>query len=171
MLLNIIHDEISKLELLDHTSLVNSLETSLQKAFVENKDIGLVKQNITDNKIERTGMEILFGFYAEMDVSFDLYLQDEFFAHYDLVKGKFYPISKKDDKYYVFPLLNLPYMKDTFVKNVSLLDISKEKDIFKKDVNFSDIFFLVGAVLKHETYRAEFQQEIYCKNLVEIYRV
>ena len=84
-----------------------------------------------------------------MDVSFDLYVQNAFYGHYDLKKWKFTPLAKKDEKYSVLPLINLPYMKPTFIRKVSEEIYSPEK------------LFLIGAKLKHETYRKEINDEPY----------
>jgi hypothetical protein len=139
---------------LDNNKTINiSSVKSIQEAYLENRDIDLVKETLENNKIKRTGMELLFGFYVDANVSFDLYLQDEFFAHYNLQKCVFTPLSKTEDMYHVFPLINLPYMKETYIKNKSL---------------DSSNIVLIGAVLKHETYRKEIQQEVYWKGLLEI---
>jgi hypothetical protein len=156
MLFNIIRQELLKLEKLDNLLNSEIHFQTLREAFIANEDISLVKESPANNQIERTGMELLFGFYSEVDVSFDLVLQDEFYAHYELQKGKFYPLAKEIDKYCVLPLINLPYMKPTFITNVS------------RDIYAPDKLFLIGAVLKHETFRKEILKEPYYKDLLEI---
>lgn len=146
MVLNIIRQTLQELEQSDNPTL--SFQT-LQEALIANRDIGIVKEVPRNHQIERTGLELLLGFYSDVDVSFDLHLQNEFFAHYELKKGTFTPLAKKQDKYSVLPLINLPYMKPTFITRVS------------EDIYAPDKLFLIGAILQHETFRKEIQTEPY----------
>jgi len=146
MLLEIIRQEIVNLEQQDNPS---QYFKTFKDCLIANNDIGIVKESLRNYQIERTGMELLLGFHSEVDVSFDLYLQEEFYAHFDIQKEKFIPLAKKNEKYSVLPLINLPYMKDTYIKNVSVEIYSPEK------------LFLIGAKLKHETYRKEITLEPY----------
>ena len=141
---SIIRQELVKLD----THLISSFQ-NLHDAFIANKDIGIVKEHLYNHEIKRTGMELLLGFYSEVDVSFDLYLQNEFFAHYEMKKGMFYPLAKENDKYSVLSLINMPYMKPTYIRNVTT------------EIYAPDKLFLIGAVLKHETFRKEIQSEPY----------
>ena len=143
MVLNIIRQTLQELEQSDNPTF--SFQT-LQEALIANRDIGIVKEVPRNHQIERTGMELLLGFYSEV---VDLHLQNEFFAHYELKKGTFAPLAKKQDKYSVLPLINLPYMKPTFITRVS------------EDIYAPDKLFLIGAVLQHETFRKEIQTEPY----------
>lgn len=146
MLSQLIRQELEKLETLPESEI--QFQT-LSESFIANKDIGLVKEPPQNNRIERTGTELFLGFFSDIDVSFDLFLQDEFYAHYELKKGTFTPLAKKDDKYHVLPLINLPNMKPTFITKVST------------DIYSPDKLFLIGASLKHETFRKEIQKEPY----------
>ena len=114
LLENIIRQELVKLD----THLIFSFQ-NLQEALIANKDIGIVKEHFYNHEIKRTGMELLLGFHSEVDVSFDLYLQNELFAHYEIKKGMFHPLAKENDKYSVLSLINMPYMKPAYIRNVT----------------------------------------------------
>ena len=146
MLLQLIRQELEKLETLPESEIQFK---TLHEALIANNDIDLVKEPPQNNRIERTGTELFLGFFSDIDVSFDLFLQDEFYDHYELKKGTFTPLAKKDGKYHVLPLINLPNMKPTFITKVST------------DIYSPDKLFLIGASLKHETFRKEIQTEPY----------
>ena len=102
MLLQLIRQELEKLETLPESEI--QFQT-LHEGLIANKEIGIVKEPPQNNQIKRTGMDLLLGFYSDVDVSFDLFLQEEFYAHYELKKKTFAPLAKKDDKYHVLPLI------------------------------------------------------------------